>query len=436
MRSNKSAQPPTRHNGTGNSLANVITANAGNNVLDGGAGTDTASYATAMSGVMVSLGLTGAQATGGSGTDTLLNFENLTGSAYNDTLTGSAGVSNVLTGGAGNDTYYVQDTGDIVTEAANGGTDSVFSSVTYTLAANVENLTLTGTANINGTGNALNNILTGNSGTNALAGGAGNDTYIIQNTTDVVSEASSAGTDTVLSSVTYTLGSNVENLTLTGAAAINATGNALANTLNGGSGIDTMIGHGGNDTYYVDNAADVVTEGYQGGSDTVYASVSYTLAAGQEIEFLRGNAGSTGLTLTGNEFNNTIIGNTGADTLNGGLGNDTLTGGSGADSFVFNTALNASTNVDTITDFTRGSDKIKLDNAIFTALGTTQNIALPASAFYIGTAAHDSDDHIIYNSTTGDLMYDPDGTGSAPAVLFAHLSPGLTTLAASDFTIV
>ena len=95
------------------------------------------------------------------------------------------------------------------------------SSVSYTLGANVENLTLTGTANINGTGNALDNVITGNSGNNVLAGGAGNDTYIVQNAGDVVTEAANNGTDTVQSSVSYTLGANVENLTLTGNANIN-----------------------------------------------------------------------------------------------------------------------------------------------------------------------------------------------------------------------
>ena len=149
------------------------------------------------------------------------------------------------------------------------GTDVVQASVSYTLGANVENIVLTGTAAINATGNASNNTLTGNAGANRLnggggadtmIGGAGNDTYVVDGTTDVVTEAASAGTDTVESSITYTLGANVENLTLTGTAAINATGNALANVLtgnsganqlNGGTGADTMAGGAGNDIYVV-----------------------------------------------------------------------------------------------------------------------------------------------------------------------------------------
>jgi Ca2+-binding RTX toxin-like protein len=149
-----------------------------------------------------------------------------------------------------------------VVEQVNEGTDHVLSSVSFTLGANVEKLTLTGTSAINGTGNSLNNTLTGNSGGNVLAGGAGHDTYIV-GAGDTVVEQANEGTDHVLSSVNFTLGGNVEKLTLTGTSAINGTGNSLNNTLTGnsaanllmgGTGNDTLAGGLGHDTYVVNRA--------------------------------------------------------------------------------------------------------------------------------------------------------------------------------------
>jgi Ca2+-binding RTX toxin-like protein len=149
--------------------------------------------------------------------------------------------------------------GDVVSETSTtGGTDTVQSGITYTLGANLENLTLTGTGNIDGTGNTGTNTLTGNAGNNVLDGGAGtdtmlggdgDDTYVVDATTDVVTESSSTGgTDTIQSSVTYTTGANVENLTLTGTGNINATGNTLDNTLIGNAGNNTLSGGTGSDS--------------------------------------------------------------------------------------------------------------------------------------------------------------------------------------------
>ena len=284
-----------------------------------------------------------------------------------NTLDGGTGADSMI-GGAGNDTYIVDNTGDVVTEAANAGTDVIQSSVSYTLSVNVENLTLTGTSAINGTGNTLANVITGNSAANTLSGGAGadtmiggagDDTYMVDNTGDKITENANEGMDTVKSSVTYTLGSNLENLTLTGTSAINGIGNTLDNyiignsanntltgnagndTLDGGAGADTMIGGAGNDTYIVDNTGDVVTENVNEGTDTVQSSVTYTLGANIENLTLTGSMAinGTGNTLaniiTGNSANNTLTGNAGNDTLAGGLGNDILTGGDGSDTYRF-----------------------------------------------------------------------------------------------------
>ncbi len=210
--------------------------------------------------------------------------DHLLGTAGADTLNGGAG-ADTMAGGLGNDTYSVDTVGDVVIDADNAGTDTVRSWISYTLGSNLENLTLVGSANINATGNALNNALTGNGGNNVLnggagadtmAGGLGNDTYSVDAVGDVVTEADNAGTDTVRSWISYTLGSNLENLTLVGSANISATGNALNNVLtgnggnnvlNGGAGADTMAGGLGNDTVFGGSGDDQIDVSV--GNDTV-----------------------------------------------------------------------------------------------------------------------------------------------------------------------
>ncbi len=278
------------------------------------------------------------------GNDTLLGKvgnDLLYGGLGNDTLDGGKGKDKMY-GGKGDDTYVVDNASDKVIEKAGQGHDLVKSSISHTLAANVEDLTLTGVAAINGTGNAADNIITGNDGNNILDGGAGtdhmfggagDDTYVVDNAGDTESDTS--GTDTVLSSVTHALGSGVENLTLTGAAAINGTGNELDNTitgnganniLDGGLGADHMFGGARDDTYIVDNAGD--TESDTSGTDTVLSSVTHALGSGVENLTLTGSAASNG---TGNALDNTITGNGAANSLSGGDGNDKLFGGDGDD---------------------------------------------------------------------------------------------------------
>jgi Ca2+-binding RTX toxin-like protein len=357
---------------------------AGNDSLIGGNGNDYAYYYSATGVVTVNLG-TGTASDGEGGTDTLSQIENVQGSntagdnitgstsnnvlygyGGNDILNGGAGFDTLI-GGLGNDIYQVDSTTDVITENASEGTDTIQSSVTFTIAplANIENLTLTGSSVINGTGNTANNILTGNTANNTLNGGDGNDTlngntgvdtligglgndiYQVDSTTDVITENANEGTDTIQSSVTYTITSlaNIENLTLTGSSVINGTGNAANNiltgntanntlnggdgndTLNGGAGNDSLIGGNGNDfAYYYSSTASVTvnlitgtaSDGL-GGTDTL-----------SQIENVQGS-NTAGDNLTGDANNNTLYGYGGNDTLNGGDGNDILIGGTGND---------------------------------------------------------------------------------------------------------
>ena len=309
------------------------------------AGTDTvqSSITWTLGSNLEKLVLTGTSAINGTG-NTVANV--LTGNSAANTLNGSSG-ADTLIGGTGNDSYVVDNTADIVTELASEGADSVNSSVTYTLSANVENLTLTGSTAINGTGNASDNVLNGNSAVNVLTGGGGNDTYIV-GTGDTVTEAASAGIDTVSSSITWTLGGNLENLTLAGSGAINGTGNALGNVLTGNSAANVLTGGAGNDTYIV-GTGDTVTEAASAGTDTVQSTVAWILGNNLENLTLTGSSavngtGNTlGNVLTGNSANNTLTGNAGNDNLNGGAGTDTLAGGTGNDGYVLGRGYGADT---------------------------------------------------------------------------------------------
>jgi Ca2+-binding RTX toxin-like protein len=214
-------------------------------------------------------------------------------------------------------------------------------------------------------------------------------------------------------------------------------GNAANNILDGRGGADRMVGFAGNDTYRVDQALDKPIESVGKGNDTVLvvAASTFALQAGSEIELLRtlGSSNTAKINLTGNAFGQAVYGNAAGNIINGGAGNDTLVGFGGKDFFRFDTALNAATNVDSVSDFSVPNDTIQLQNAIFTALTTTGTLA--ASAFNTGTAAKQADDRIIYNKANGDLRYDADGTGSAASIKFAQLDAGLA-LTRFDFVVV
>jgi RTX calcium-binding nonapeptide repeat (4 copies) len=334
----------------------------------------------------------------------------------------------------------------------------------------VTNLNLSGltfiatyTVTINGDGDSetiigtsQNDTINGGGGIDTLTGGAGDDQYFVDSADDIVTEDAGAGTglDTIFSSASYTIAANVERLELTGSGNINATGrdgaedtligNSGNNTLDGKSGNDTMRGLLGNDIYIVSSAGDVVDEVTGGGgADTIQASVSYTISAGVETLQLTGtdNINATGLdtkadALIGNSGNNIIDGKGGGDLLRGGLGNDTLTGGTGNDLFRFDTALNAATNMDVITDFNVVNDTIQLENAIFTLLATTGvlSVDLFKDIGNVG-AVLDGDDRIVYDHNTGVLSYDADGSGVGLAIQFANIT-NHALLLNTDFVVI
>jgi serralysin len=431
---------------TGNTHANILTGNGGDDVLKGGAGDDTlyggtgndtavfsdvfADYAilagpTSDSVVLSDLG-------GSDGTDTVFGTElfafldttlsfasllaflgtppttpvtmmgtsgnnvlmggsasdTLTGLAGNDRLDGGAG-ADLMIGGAGNDVYVVDDPGDVVDESHGTGSDLVQSSISFSLAdathvkGTVEQLTLTGTADIDAVGNKVANLLTGNSGNNDLDGGAG---------------------------------------------------------------ADTMIGGDGNDVYHVDSARDIVQESAGQGHDLVMSNVSFGLsggAAGVEDLTLTGtraaSATGNGLdnVLTGNAAANTLSGLDGNDTLIGGGGADCLVGGTGADHFVF-TAPEAR-RIDTVKDFAHGSDVLDV-----VASGFGGNLTAGATPVLLDTNNHlsathaGSDGYFLFEhktATYGTLYWDPTGGSATDAVAVAKLA-GISTLAVTDLHII
>jgi len=369
---------------------------------------------------------------------------NIPGSLEADTMFGAAG-NDILNGSRGNDHIYGDSGNDSL--IGGGGLDFVYG----------------------GEGNDTLEALAG--GLDDLFGGIGDDVYIVNTTGDNLVEGPNQGTDLVRSSVTYILDANVENLLLTGAGAVNGTGNVLNNlitgnsannnlsgadgndtlngeggndSLNGGAGVDFLNGGAGNDTlealaagldnlfgglgddlYIVNSTGDNLVENFNQGIDTVNSSVTYILDANVENLALTGVGAVSG---TGNALNNLITGNSannnlsglggndtvrglgGNDTLTGGAGTDILTGGAGTNQFVFETALPAA-GVDTITDFSIPlADKIVLDKTVFSTLETLAGNPLLAADFSVINVPAASEVAIAGNSLN-EIVYNSQ-TGS------------------------
>jgi len=463
----------TVHNGTGNDAVNILTGTTGDDVLNGMAGADTmigddgddtysvdntgdkiidtagladtvnATISYTLGNGLENLNLSGAAVKFGTGNlaDNIIDahlmttavtlsgkdgVDTLIGGTGNDTLDGGAGVD-TMTGGAGNDTYIVDDSGDKVVEASGAGTDTVMSSaISYTLAANVENLVLTGSSNINGTGNALDNTITGNSGDNLLAGGggtdtliggAGNDTYLYTGTETIID--SSGKQDLVVLGANYDLSVNPNNfsgieglvlqagvstaLTVTGDSGTNfLAGNEFDNVLNGREGADTMIGGAGNDTYVVDNTKDLVIENSgEGTADAIFSGVSYTL--GDNIENLTLISTSSATTATGNALDNVITAlSTANHTIDGGVGADSMHGGTGNDTYYVDNSG------DVVTD--DGGTKDLVISSINYVLGTSgiENLTLTGSGNLNGTGSTDT--NVITGNDGNNVL---DGMGIA-----------------------
>jgi Ca2+-binding RTX toxin-like protein len=343
----------------------------------------------------------------------------IVGADGDDKIDGGAG-GDRMDGGKGNDIYTVDNRLDNIEEKADAGTDTILSSITFSLAplSNVENLILTGTTAINGTGNSLINSITGNSGNNILDGGAGADTmtggagddtyyvdsydFINKSNNDLVIERSGAGTDKVIYRATsnfFALYDNVENFTMSRSQGINVFGNSLNNIiiggvgndiLDGGVGADKLLGGLGDDTYIVDSTTDNITENSGEGTDLVQSSVTFSLAAIANVENLT-LLGTIAINGTGNSLINSITGNSGNNILDGGAGVDKLLGGLGSDTYIVDSIT------DTITEYLEGGTDLIQSSVTFSlaAIANVENLILT------GTTAINGTGNLLINSITG-----------------------------------
>jgi Ca2+-binding RTX toxin-like protein len=406
--------------GTGNSLSNVLTANTGSDTLTAGSGVATMNggsgndifVVNSASDVVQNAYTTSSDTVQSSVTYTLpTNVNSLTitgtaalkGTANNgtDTLTSNAGVD-TLVGGTGNDTFVVSNASDVVTDTSTTASNIIQASVTYTLPTDVNSLLLTGTAALKGTANSGSDTLTSNTGVDTLVGNTGNDTFVLNNASDVVQDTSSTASNTVQAPFNYTLPTDINNLVLTGTAALKGTANSGNNTLTSNSGVDTLIGgslSSSNDLFVVSNASDVITVGATHGTDSVQSSLSYTAPTNVADLILTGTANLTG---TGNSLSNVLTANSGNDTLTAGSGVATMNGGSGNDIFVINSASDVVQNT-----YSTASDTIE-SSVTYTLPTNVNSLLLTGTAAVKGTA-NSASDTLTSNSGVDTLV---GGTGN------------------------
>jgi Ca2+-binding RTX toxin-like protein len=443
---------------TGNPLANVITGNSGANTLDGGAGND-----------ILNAGAGADDLIGGTGNDQLYGgdgVDQLDGGANNDLLDGGTG-ADAMVGGSGDDVYYVDDAGDTTIEAPGEGSDTVRSTISWTLGANLDNLVLDGTDDINGLGNGLANMITGNTGDNTLNGAGGND--LVKGGLGDDFLQGGAGDDQLIGGDgTDTLDGQSDNDRLDGGIGndvlLGGTGNDIldggadddtldggtgADQLNGGVGIDNLFGGDGNDvldggtgadamngglgddTFYVDDLGDTASENSGQGTDIVRTTVSFTLSTNIENLILDGAADING---TGNALANTMTGNGGANTLDGlagddilkgqggndiiigGTGADILVGGAGSDTFVIRqesviqSHLGGALEIDTVNDLAAAQgDKLDL-SAIDADSATAGDQAFTLVGAFTHHAAEMT---LVFAAGVTTLQLDVDGDGAA-----------------------
>jgi Ca2+-binding RTX toxin-like protein len=385
-------------NGYGNNGANLITGyGAGNNTIYGFGGNDT-----------IDGGLGDDYLNGGLGNDSLI------GGDGNDVLDGSGDTVGLDTfaGGTGDDVYSIYNSSTVINENAVAGIDTVWTSVNYTLADNIENMYLVGA--VNGYGSNGANLIVGyGAGNNTIYGFGGNDTI-----------DGGLGNDYLNGG----LGNDIVN---------GGDGNDVLDGSGDTAGLDTFAGGAGDDVYSIYNPSTVIVEDASAGNDTVWTSVNYTLTDNIETMFLVGavnGIGSNGANLIVGygAGNNTIYGLDGNDTIDGGLGADNLFGGNGNDTFILNT-----TSTDSIGDFGVGSDRLQISASDFGG-GLVANAALLSNQLLVGATsfADTAAQRFIYNNTNGDLFFDADGsTASYTAVKIANLS-GAPSLGVGSFSIV